>query len=268
MQFIRKLRPPEMNVETCMGMAMAPIMALLYFFLGLSAMFFFVACIQLLLVLIQLGLYFRTRNIAFLWMALAFLVFFIFILNIALYGVDNKSDSMRAMAAGVMTAGVVVLVFMLTRRVKWKTREIFELSALPVKGTADGFTERPLASGKIEGSPDEVAAFTRFISKNLIAIPHYEGERVIYSLSSNYWKKVGVKRGYKDESWIAIDPDGQVHVFITRNDYQKFREEITFDQLCLSLGRLFAEFFHMFQRGDGVRIIQRFNDLRLNPLIE
>ena len=48
----------------------------------------------------------------------------------------------------------------------------------------------------------------------------------------------------------------------TRNakkDYQKYKEEFTFDRLCASLGNVFMEFLELYQKGRGREIIDKLN---------
>lgn len=268
MYFIRKLRPPEMSIETIIGLGLAPILLLLFVLIGVNAMFGFIAIVELIAMIIQLNLFIRSRNIAFLWMALSFFIITVFAIDIAFFGLDKNKAEFPILAVGVIFATIIIIYILTSKKVKWRTREMLELSAMPVTDVKNGFTERPHPSGKIEATKLEVEAFTKFIRKNLIAIPYEEDENVVYSFTSNYWKQIGLKSGYEDESWVSIDKKGNVNSFISKNDYLKFKDDFSFDQLCNSMGSLFIEFFELFKRGEGVRIINRFNDLRLNPFIE
>ena len=145
---------------------------------------------------------------------------------------------------------------------------MLELAAMPVKHKQNGFTERPLPSGKINGTQEEVDAFALFLQKHLIAMPHVENSETFFSLTSTYSKQIGLKRGYKDESWVSFGQNGKVNVFIPKRDYLQYKDAFSFDQLCTNLGNLFVEFFELYRQGDGVRIIDRLNALKLNPIIE
>ena len=72
---------------------------------------------------------------------------------------------------------------------------------------------------------------------------------------------LGLKSDYTDETWVAFDFDGNVSVNISHRDYLNYKEALSFDQLCESLGNLFVGFVEMFHRGEGVRIIDRMNAL-------
>ncbi len=268
MYFLRKLRPPEMSIETIIGLGLGPVLLLLFVFSGVKAMFGFIAIVELIVMIIQLNLFFRSKNIAFLWMTFAFLIITVFAIDLAFFGLDKNKTEFPILAVGVIFAAIIIIAILANKKVKWRTREILELSAMPVSDVKNGFTERPHPSGRIEATNMEIEAFTAFIRKNLIAIPYVEDENIVYSFTSNYWKQIGLKSGYEDESWVSIDHNGNVNSFISKNDYMKFKNDFSFDQLCNSMGNLVIEFFEMFKRGEGVRIISRLNNLRLNPFIE
>lgn len=268
MYFIRKLRPPEISIETIIGIFMLPVILVLFLFFGFRAMFGFIALVELVALIIQLSLYLRSKNPAFLWMAISFAMVLVFAIYLSLFGIDKSRNEYPILAAGVILAALVVIYLIITKKIKWRTREILELSAMPVSEAEDGFTERPMPVGKIDATRIEMESFTHFIRKHLIAIPYYEEDTVIFSLTSNYWKQIGVRKGYDDESWVSIDGEGHVNAYISKQDYMKFKDRFSFDQLSLSLGKLFAGFFEMYKRGEGHKILRSFNDLRLNPFIE
>lgn len=268
MYFIRKLKPPEWNIEHKLGILCFPILLVSFLLGGIKLMFGFIALLEFVVMLIQLNMYFRTKNTGFLWMALAFLLITVFAGQISIIGLDNPKREYLPFVISVIIACVIIIYLFFSKKVKWRTREILELAAMPVADTKNGFTERPLPSGKIDGTQMEIHAFAGFMQKNLIAMPYFEEGKVVFSLTSLYSKQIGFKRGFADESWICFDKEGNVTVFITKKDYLKYKEQLSFDQLCTSLGNLFVEFFELFKHGDGVRIIDRFNALRLNPFIE
>lgn len=268
MYFIRKLKPPGWSPEYTVGIIMIPMFIITAVLGGIKTMFGFIAVVEFIVMLIQLSIYLKTRNIGFLWMALAFLFITVFAVQVAINGLDNKSKGFMVYGILVLMASLIIVLIVMSKKVKWRTREVLELAAMPVNHIDNGFTERPLPSGKIDASDFEIKAFAEFVRQKLIAIPYFEEEKVVFSLTSKYLKQAGFKGGYSDESWIAFDKSGNVSVFISKEDYLKYKDAFSFDQLCASLGNLFIGFFDLFKNGEGVRIIDRFNALRLNPLIE
>lgn len=145
---------------------------------------------------------------------------------------------------------------------------MLELAAFRVNETRNGYTGRPFPIGRIDATSSEIESFAGFISKNLIAIPYRDSGSIIFSLSSSYMKQNGLKRGYDDESWVSISDTGEVNAFISKEDYLQYKEEFSFDQLCSNLGNLFIEFYELYKKGDGSRIMDRLNALNLNPIAE
>jgi hypothetical protein len=64
-------------------------------------------------------------------------------------------------------------------------------------------------------------------------------------------------------TWIAFDSEGNITVNISKADYMDFRDELSFDQLCENLGKLFAEFMEYYRKGEAGRIIYRLDELKL-----
>ena len=268
MNFIRKLKPPEWNIEHKLGILCFPILLITFLIGGVKLMFGFIALLEFLVLLIQINMYFRTKNTGFLWMALAFLLITIFAGEISIIGINSPKEDYLPFIIAVIIACVIIIYVVFSKITKWRTREILELAAMPVNDTQNGFSERPLSLGKIEPNDFHIKTFAEFMQKNLIALPYFEEEKVVFSLCSSYVKQIGLERGFVDESWVSFDKSGNVAVLITKNDYLKYKDVFSFDQLCASLGQLFIEFFELHKNGNAVRIIDKFNSLKLNPFIE
>jgi hypothetical protein len=78
---------------------------------------------------------------------------------------------------------------------------------------------------------------------------------------------LGIKKDYLEDTWVAIDYDGNISVNITEDDYLLFKQDLDFDQLCQSLGDVFIEFLELSKNGQESQIIDRMNALRLNPFV-
>jgi hypothetical protein len=216
----------------------------------------------------HLNLYFRTKNMSFLWLAAAFLIIVVFAVCISVFGMTKKDPGFVPFSIAVIFSILMMGFIVLNKKIKWRTREMLELAAMPVDETRNGFTERPLSIGKIDATASEIESFAFFLSSHMIAMPYRENEKIIFSLSSSYWKQNGLKRGYEDESWVSFTYSGEVNAYISKNDYLLYRDTFSFDQLCSNLGNLFIEFFELFKKGEGVRIMDRLNALNLNPITE
>ncbi len=135
-------------------------------------------------------------------------------------------------------------------------RHLLELAAKPVNGTADGFTPRPFPVGEATFTREKLYQFAKFLKRHFLAFPYIEKDGIILALTdqSKFW--FGRPNVLKD-TYISFNLDGKVSVNIAQKDYQKFREEFTFDHLCSSLGNLFIEFLELYGKGDGNKIIDK-----------
>jgi hypothetical protein len=56
-------------------------------------------------------------------------------------------------------------------------------------------------------------------------------------------------------SYASFDNEGNISIHISEYDYNRFKEELTFDQLCQSLGDVFKRFVEYYTKGLENRII-------------
>lgn len=268
MYFTRKLKSPQFGIEFMAVLITLPAVLIVYFYWGQRAAWGVIALIEFLVVLMHLNMYFRTKNTAFLWLTAAFLIIVIFALQVSAFGLSKTDPEWIPFTIAVIFAFFIMAYIVYSKKVKWRTREILELAAMPVNETKNGFTGRPLSPGKIDATAFEIESFAHFLSNNMIAMPYRENGKIIFSLTSSYWKQNGLKRGYADESWVSFSENGNVSVYISKNDYLLYKDTFSFDQLCVNLGQLFIEFFDTFKKGEGIRIIDKLNALHLNPITE
>jgi len=206
----------------------------------------------------------RTHNIHFLVQA-----FYLFSVGwVALYVPDSIQN--RSTVSGLMRFLVALVIFMLvwlvllfaSRKLKWRGREVLEMTASSVENVGNGYTSRPLPAGKTEFTQHQIMAFAEFARRNLIAVS-YQGEDKIVLVPVMGGREfpfiIGLKSDYTDETWVSFDNEGRVSVNISHRNYLEYRESLAFDQLCESLGNLFVEFIDMYNRGEGTRIIDRMN---------
>lgn len=206
----------------------------------------------------------RTRNANFIVPAL-----YQFIAGFVLWGLEpnmGRSGSMATkFALLLMVVFLVWLAFLTaTKKLKWRGREVLEMAAASVEETGNGYTSRPLPAGKVEFSRQEILDFANFARRNLIAVSYVGKDRVIFvpvMMGREFGFILGLKNDYTDETWISFDFDGNVTVNISHRDYLEFMEALSFDQLCTSLSSLFIDFIQTYQRGEGVRIIDRMDAL-------
>ncbi|HDD61260.1 MAG: hypothetical protein DRI65_11645 [Chloroflexota bacterium] len=182
---------------------------------------------------------------------------------------DKNNVGMLPILMVIMYALLMVVAYQaFNRRLRWRGEEIFELAAMPVEDIGDSFTARPRPAGQVPVSKTEMIRFVDFMSKNLIAFPFKEENRVVFVLTlpgNDLPYLFGIKKDYQEDTWVALDYDGNITVNITEKDYLLFKMDLDFDQICQSLGDVFSEFLELSQKGQDSKIIDRMNALRLNP---
>lgn len=268
MYFIRKLRPPSFTIEHIIGIISVAAFIILLIFFGFQKAYGIFALIGIFYSVINIILYFKTMNSGYLVLTLLFLCIIFFSSFIFIFGLDDQKQ--LTMALGILTVfvGLWVVYLLFSKKLKWRTRELLEIAAMPVKDTQDGYTERPLVVGRINYSESEIKSFTMFVRQNLIAIPYEEEDKVVYAIDVPFWELLRFSRDYSADSQVVFHYDGNVTVRITKKEYLQYKDKLSFDQLCDSLGKLFIEYIDLFVKGEGIRIIDRFNTLKLNPFIE
>ena len=159
-----------------------------------------------------------------------------------------------------------MIYLLITKKVKWRGREILEMAAASVEETGNGYTSRPLPNGKIEFSKEQIMEFAEFARRNLIAVSYVGKDKVIFvpvMMGREFGFIMGLKNDYTDETWISFDFNGNVTVNISHRNYLQYIEALSFDQLCASLGNLFIGFIEPYHHGEGVRIIDRMDAVRV-----
>lgn len=232
-------------------------------FYGLSVLFLVVTIYPFLT-------YLRTHNGGHLLLAFFFLSTSLVMFTTPQAIADKRNIGLLPLFMVIMYALMLTVAYLaFNRRLRWRGEEIFELAALPVEDIGDSFSARPRPAGKVPVSKTEMIRFVDFITKNLIAFAFREENRVVFVLTlpgSDLPYLLGIKKDYLDDTWVAIDYEGNITVNITEEDYLLFKMDLDFDQICQSLGDLFREFLELSKIGQESRILDRMNSLRLFPL--
>ena len=213
-------------------------------------------------VLVNLLFALRTKNLWYGITALHYTVILVFFWGASL----QNRDLVDSMKVAFLFTLILILFCGITRKVKWRREEILELAALPIDECQNGFTGRPHPTGTAEYSEREIENFARFMLRHLMAVPYREKNRLVLALTGHYIDHIlNIRNDYSEDSWVAFDDNGNISVSIIKNDYLQYKDELTFDQLCLSLGDLFKEWLELFKNGEEIRIIKQLNDLKLSP---
>ena len=153
------------------------------------------------------------------------------------------------------------------RKLKWRGRKILELAACQVDQTNGNFTERPLPTGKVDFSKNDLEDFTRFFERKLLGLVYREDSRIVFmplKYKNEYFALFNPNYNYHEKTWVAISFNGNVSVNISKKDYLDYREDLAFDQLCNSLSDIMINFIELFLDGREVRIIDKMDELKIS----
>jgi hypothetical protein len=210
----------------------------------------------------------RTGNLSFLAGSLWQFLFGLFLLTRPKIPIFLSVDyRISGLVLIMMLVSALWLIYTVIKKMaKWKGREVFELASVSIEAQADGFTERPRPAGRTEYTKDELMGFAEFLNRNLVAMPYKDENRIVFvpvKMGDEYSYLFNPEKFRGQRSWIAFDFEGEVTVNISRMDYLDYREELSFDQLCDNLGKLFIRFMEYYRKGEGDRIIYQLNELGL-----
>lgn len=266
MYTLHKLKPDRSITGLIPAFSALIITALIGIFFGRKTAFTFLAFFFWGFSLYTFIGFLRTSNVNFIIPALYqfFAGFVIFDWEPNSSGNEFAFTKFAVLLTVVFLAWVILLL--VTKKIKWRGREVLEMAAAPVEEAGNGYTSRPLPAGKVDFSKEEILEFANFARRNLIAVSYVGKDRVIFvpvMMGREFGFIMGLKGDYTDETWVSFDFDGNVTVNISHRDYLEYKEALSFDQLCTSLGNIFIEFIEIYHRGEGVRIIDRMDAVRI-----
>jgi hypothetical protein len=207
--------------------------------------------------LIALIIFARTMNTGFMVQFFMFSTLIVFILASVFW--PDVFGQVMIIFLGICSAICLIWfgLLLLTKEFRWRHRDVLEVASGPVEEVSNGFTERPLPVGKYECDAKTMKGFARFMRKNLIAIPIFENDKVVFSINLSKFRLLFYNTEYSEDSWIAFDNDRNVVVNISSRDYQQYKDVYAFDQVCANLGRLFIEFLEDYKKGQALNILDK-----------
>ncbi len=265
----RKLRPDFSVTGLVQPLIVLVIFAICWGLYGMTTGLIFIAAAYGFYAILSLAYNFRTENHWFLGPFIFQCTMIAFALMAPKVGVFAISEANFKPFILILVVEMAMLLYVVsTKKLKWRGWEILEMAARNVDDTTNGFTERPKFLGKIECSNTELAGFTHFMKSSLIAWPVNEINRVVFvpiATGNEYRLPLGFSNDFSENTWVAIDKEGNVTVQISKKDYLKYKESLAFDQLVEALGHLFIEFFERYKKGEEVRIIYELNRIKAHP---
>jgi hypothetical protein len=272
MSLVRKLKPDRNISGAIIPLSMIPIFALSVLFFGRAAGLLTLSALLMVLALLYLYIFLRTYNLSHLAVVAEGIYFslmlYVFEPHIGTNPAGNQEFKV-ALILGIIFFDFIIAALIITRKFKWRGREVFELAGELVDEIGNGYTSRPRPVGKVEYSPQQMHGFARFCSRHLIALPYYTSKNITLvpvKMGEEFGRVLGVSGDFRDATWVNFAEDGEVSVHITHKDYLDYRESLAFDQLCVALGQVFIDFFELYIKGEGVRVVDRMDDLKIGIL--
>jgi len=272
MSLVRKLKPDRSISGVIIPLSMIPIFALSILFFGRDAGLLTLSALMMAFALLYLYIFLRTYNAGHLAVAAEgiffSLIFYVFEPHIGTNPVSSK-EFKAVLFLGIIFFDIIIAALLFTRKLKWRGREVYELAGEMVDEIGNGYTARPRPVGKVEYSQQQMHSFARFCSRNLIALPYYTSKNITLvpvKMGEEYGRMLGLSGDYRDATWVNFAEDGEVSVHIAHKDYLNYRESLAFDQLCVALGQVFIDFFELYNKGEGVRVVDRMDDLKIGIL--
>ncbi len=138
-------------------------------------------------------------------------------------------------------------------------RKLFDLAASSIEETKDGFTARPFSLGKVEFTREEIFGFARFLkTKNIVTyFGNDKSIKLIFSMGISPLSNPELQK----VSYILFDSDNILSVHISQKDYHQYKEQLTFDQLCCSLGNVFKRFLEYYKQNNETRILDELSSV-------
>ncbi|MBE9480144.1 MAG: hypothetical protein IMY69_00445 [Bacteroidetes bacterium] len=185
-----------------------------------------------------------------------------------LLGIDisiNPEDNPFSMLTWVINAVVLLILMAVTSPVLNKAfkleksaRRIFKTAASTVFSATNGFTSRPYSAGYAEYTKDQIIGFTHYLSGKIIVFPVYR-ENGIYLTFSMRRSPLSINEP-SEISYVYFNYEGKITVHISAKDYKRYKEELSFDQLCESMSDVFKRFLNYYINNQESRIIPELNN--------
>lgn len=269
--YIRKLKP-----SSSFGGLWIVVIIMIFFFLMMAMLSIKIAIIMLYFVFIAFSIfgfysYSRTHNLYYLFSGIFTLIysgFLAFVPHIGVFG-EQKLIALSCLFISV-AFGIAGMSQVVMGNSRWRGRDLFELIAVNIEESPhNGFTSRPHPVGRTEYKREEIMAFVNYLQSKLLGLSVIDDKK-IYLVPVKYGQEYTMllKSGYRllECSWISFNHDGQISVHISKADYLDYRDPLSFNQLCESMGELFIEFMELFLKGEEVRIIDKLNEAKTGIL--
>jgi len=195
----------------------------------------------------------KTRNKAFAVQILFFLDFTLCDLSVAF----KMKTATIVCGILLIPLGILLIYILVTGQISLKGRKVLEKAAKSITQTKNGFTPRPFPAGQATYTREQIEKFARYMMRKLLTIYLKDNNRIVLVINSSGMASCFcfIKPYLIKSTFISFDFSGNILVSISEKDYKKYREELSFDQLCKSLGDLFKTFLQHYQNGEEGKIL-------------
>ena len=261
---IKKLKPDQSFWN-----ALYPLSCLLLFGLGYLFFELYVACYILagwfgVFSIYNLIALIRTHNYGYIITTVYIILAGLLVASIPTSIETGNNTFTRYMAIGMVFWGISMWAQMLTKQMKWRGREIFELAAKSIEDTSSGYTDRPKPVGTTEYSRHQLLSFAEFARRRLLAIVEINPDSVRFypiKMGQEALSLLEFGKNDRDHSYVSFDFDGPFSVYISEHDYFDFKDDLAFDLLCESLGNVYRDFIDLYRTGEEKAIFQQLDSL-------
>lgn len=183
------------------------------------------------------------------------------------YTLANHYDTFFSMQTWVLHIAVIIFFNFLFWGKKIRihdkletfARKLFNLAAGSIEETKDGFTSRPFSLGNVNYDREKLIGFARFLKTKNIALfmVNKKSVTLIFSMGISPLSNPDLQK----VSYVSFDSDNNLSIHISQKDYRQYKEQLTFDQLCFSLGNVFKRFLEYYKQHNENRILDELSSV-------
>lgn len=127
---------------------------------------------------------------------------------------------------------------------------MLELAGRAVRGDSDGYSGRPFPTGQFQYTRDEAKTYAKWLFRKGIATDYLYEDRIILVFGPRFFYFLPfLKPDLEKCTYAVLDFEGNITVRIAEMHYRLYKEELTFDQLCLSFAELIMLYFRFHKEG-------------------
>jgi|WetSurMetagenome_2_1015567.scaffolds.fasta_scaffold64210_3 hypothetical protein len=201
----------------------------------------YITILYLFLLLFNIDRYKRTRVVRILW---ELSILSALLLPIMLYLYTENDPGVFV----IMIPLVLVMILFGTSFCGLHTsvlNDVIELTVRRIRDFKDGYSSRPFATGKLEGTYDELRAFAFRMERFGLARMYLREHDILLLFQDSHWFLYlpFIRPNLDKLTYATIDKDSNVIIHISPELYEKLTFQVSFDSLCRSFTETLSIFF-------------------------